>query len=133
MLESDLWLMFLKLCPQAERIENAVKFGTPDVVFPTKQNGWMWLELKLAHGNEFAMEKSQYAFASRMTKTSIRLEPYYLIWSEAEGGGKLLRSSDVMVCPRRAYKDKVWLLTNERVLWSKLVDITAKMGVYNEK
>lgn len=129
MLESDLWLMFRKACPYAERIENAAKEGTPDVVYPTK-TGWGWCELKIAHNNVFWLEKTQFSYAARNARLPISHQVRYLIWNPEVDGGKLIISQDLITYPKVAKGGKIMVSTNELITWNSFQNLVNRMRAY---
>ena len=127
--ESNLWADFLKLCPQAVRIENSIASGTPDVLFPT-ETGWRWLELKIQYDLFFYMRPFQLSFAIKtMRMENPALVPYYIIY-ERDSKTAQVFNAGVLVGLRRfsARQKKVQVQVDFSIPYRSLSEIIVQLG-----
>jgi hypothetical protein len=128
--ETDLWQNLRKIAPRAERVENAIKVGTPDVSIPLSL-GWFWIELKLLRGSYFYQERFQSGFLVRAIKhLGNRLAPFYLVWDADKDLYWLYTGAEILQLEREPYRDKIKLLHDTSKTPCGLVDLLGKMEVY---
>jgi hypothetical protein len=130
--EQALWVSKIKKAfPGAERIENTVKLGTPDICYPT-HHGWAWLELKIRMGRFIYLRKFQLAFMVRTMRLSTIHWPHYLVWDNNHDLCQVLDAQQMFNLPRRIYSDeKIQAEINFDIEWVTLEKAAKQLDAYS--
>lgn len=126
--EADLWLKLRKHFYGAERIENSVKTGQPDICYPTSR-GWQWLELKIRLGNYFYLQKSQLAFIVRILRLPPEMQHNFLVWDPSINLYQVLAARKVFTMMRRPYGDKIQVEIDDSP-WVDIVTAARQLDAY---
>ena len=104
--ETDMAAALKKFYPKMERIENAIKQGTPDVFLPL-HTGWQALELKVEHAGYLYFQKSQLAFMARTMDLPKPCHTVVLVCVDHEDLYFTLTMEQVLKSPREAVTERL--------------------------
>lgn len=126
--EQELWPLFRQKCPGAERIENSVSSGLPDIIYPTER-GWFWLELKLRYGQYFYMQKYQLAFAVKTFRLGTEHVPHYILYDHKRDACQVFDAFYLLDRPRFPYdKFKFKVEIDDRAEWMTFDTAVGRLG-----
>lgn len=134
--EAEMWVEIRKTQPIAERVENSIKVGTPDVMYPVKNN-WVFLELKVLRGTYIFCDKFQLGFIVKSMKTQQDHSPLWCVWHTTINEYSIYTGKEVLALDRAPVNSdkpgKIKLKYDEGKETCKLVDLNGKIELYSIK